>query len=137
MASFSATADTLPAVDPRVAAALGGVASAFYVHKYPMRGDVGLLTEVALGVASFAYKRVVEGSGFGSAFGFALSIIFVHFASLALATVLYRISPLHPLYRFPGRVLLCLVVLGCDTDIPHHAYSPFVWKMTSLKLAQM
>ncbi|EMD30730.1 hypothetical protein CERSUDRAFT_101048 [Gelatoporia subvermispora B] len=103
-------------IGPRAAAAFGGVASAAYIHKWPMRGEVGLLTEVALGAAAFAYKRMVEGGGIGSAVGFALSIVLVHFASLALATVLYRISPFHPLYDFPG---------------------PFVWKMTSLKLAQM
>ncbi|OCH95943.1 cytochrome P450 [Obba rivulosa] len=47
---------------------------------------------------------------------FALTFVLIHIGTIALATVLYRISPFHPLAKFPG---------------------PLINKMTSLRLAQV
>lgn len=67
-----------------------------------MRGDVGLVLELALAVASFAYDRNVVGSSVNNALSFALSMVSLNYLSLAVATICWRLSPFHPLARFPG-----------------------------------
>ncbi|CAL1701534.1 unnamed protein product [Somion occarium] len=112
--STSSLLQPLAEADPRVLALASGAAICFYVHKFPMRGDVGLLLEVALGGVIYAYQRSVQGATAGSALLFAISMIAYQYLSLALITVLWRISPFHPLAKFPG---------------------PIINKITSLKLA--
>ena len=70
-----------------------------------MRGDVGLVLEFALGTIMYAYRRSVLGSSVGAAVAFAFSMVAYHYLALAVATILWRISPLHPLAKFPGYVI--------------------------------
>lgn len=67
-----------------------------------MRGDIGLMTEVALGALLYVIDRSVGGASFTKAVGFAFSMVALHFLSVVVSTVAYRLSPLHPLYKFPG-----------------------------------
>lgn len=79
--------------------------SCFYVHSHPIRGDLGLAFEFALALASYAYHRSAFGSSMGIALPFAFSVVAYHCLSLVAATIAWRISPFHPLARFPGWVL--------------------------------
>ena len=72
-----------------------------------MRGDVGLVLELALGTIMYAYRRSVSGSSVGGAWAFAFGMVAYHYLALAIATILWRISPFHPLAKFPGYVLNC------------------------------
>lgn len=69
-----------------------------------MRGDVGLVLELALGTIMYAYRRSVVGSNIGASLAFAFGIVAYHYLALAVATIIWRISPFHPLAKFPGYV---------------------------------
>ncbi len=77
-----------------------------------MRGDVGLVLEFALGTIMYAYRRSATGSSIGAALAFARSVVACHYLALAVATILWRISPFHPLAKFPGYVPV----------LPFHSY---------------
>ncbi|EMD40439.1 hypothetical protein CERSUDRAFT_91160 [Gelatoporia subvermispora B] len=114
--AFVAASQQLSAFNPRVVATLGGLISTVYVHKSPIRGDVALVWEVALAATAYISKHSVEGCSAFASMAFALSFVLIHIGTIALATVLYRISPFHPLAKFPG---------------------PLINKVTSLRLAHV
>lgn len=61
--------------------------------------------EFALGAASFFYSHIILGSEIGSGLVFATSVVLCHYLALAVVTIAWRISPFHPLYKFPGYVV--------------------------------
>ncbi len=73
-----------------------------FLHAFPLRGDVGLICELALGVVSFYYNRFESGAATESAVVFALTIVVYHYVALALTTITWRLSPFHPLAKFSG-----------------------------------
>lgn len=80
---------------------------------------------------------VTAGTGVLHALAYAALLLAVHFACVVAITALYRISPLHPLYSFPGPLLskitsikeAQLVLTGKRHFILvdlHQKYGPFV-----------
>ena len=67
-----------------------------------MRGDVGLMLEFALGATLFLFRHTIQGAAVGNAIKFAFNMVAVHYLSLAAATVAWRLSPFHPLAKYPG-----------------------------------
>lgn len=67
-----------------------------------MRGDHAALAEVVAVGLVFAIERSVGGAGTFQALGFAISMVALQIFSMAAVTVAYRISPFHPLAKFPG-----------------------------------
>lgn len=88
--------------------------SCAYLHKSPMRGDVALVLGLTTACALYAVRRVSASAS--TSVLFAATMLVYHLGTIALATISYRLSPFHPLARFPG---------------------PLINKMTSLKLAHM
>ncbi|KIK60067.1 hypothetical protein GYMLUDRAFT_618578 [Collybiopsis luxurians FD-317 M1] len=79
------------------------------LHKFPLRGDTALFGVIA---AFTGANILLSGS---TAVTVSLDILF-HLSTIVLLTVLYRVSPFHPLWKFPG---------------------PFINKVTHLKLFQV
>lgn len=87
-----------------------------FLHRFPQRGDVSVgagLLAIAVGAV---YGHYMLHLSLLTSILSSLSFFAYHALTVVVATVLYRISPLHPLYKYPG---------------------PFINKVTSLKLAHM
>lgn len=60
------------------------------------------MLEFTLGATLFLFRHILQGAAIGSAIKFAFSMVAVHYLSLAAATVTWRLSPFHPLAKYPG-----------------------------------
>ncbi|KAF8148431.1 cytochrome P450 [Crassisporium funariophilum] len=114
-----------------------GAASTLILHKKTLRGDVALFTEIALFFAVFATSYLTLGKGAWASARISAAALFYHISTIVLTTVAYRLSPLHPLWSFPGPLInkitsfkLLFVVWGGKRhlyiDGLHKKYGKFV-----------
>ncbi|KAH7926174.1 cytochrome P450 [Leucogyrophana mollusca] len=94
-------------------ASLAGVLSWVFLHFQKIRGDIALALETLIFVAIYL---VNHAAGHSNPLRRALGFLVIHALTLVSVTVTYRLSPFHPLARFPG---------------------PLINKVTSLKLAHI
>jgi len=87
----------------------------FILQKSYVRGDSAILFISAVLIATTTLHTAKSPSLFSS-ITFAISVISVHLLTVVTLTVMYRISPFHPLWNFPG---------------------PLINKVSSLKLFQV
>lgn len=81
-----------------------------------MRGDIWLALEILGAIGVFLTKRRKRGGSILSALSSTAKAVSCHVAALIASAVLYRLSPLHPLAKFPG---------------------PLINRITSLRLVQI
>ncbi|KAJ7431550.1 cytochrome P450 [Mycena galericulata] len=93
-----------------------GLVATLFLHRFPQRGDFSVVLVALTFVAGTVYGRYLLHLSFLTSALSSLHFFVYHALTVVIATVLYRISPLHPLYKYPG---------------------PFINKVTSLKLAHM
>lgn len=81
------------------------------LHNSPARGDVALLVEIAGALLVWATLRtvpsvhhVVAESALRTPASFTAVCAAIQLSVLAMATILYRLSPWHPLAKFPGPI---------------------------------
>ncbi|GJJ15379.1 hypothetical protein Clacol_009655 [Clathrus columnatus] len=86
-----------------------GVLTWFFLNRKPIRGDYA----VTLYLLAFSLSYILNRTFFPSIISIS-KYWGIHIFSALLTTILYRISPFHPLNAFPG---------------------PFWWRITNLKLA--
>lgn len=76
--------------------------SCIYVHRRPLRGDTAVVAELSALVVSYLLLHFLDGASHGAALLAALRLVALQITTLALLTLAYRVSPFHPLARFPG-----------------------------------
>lgn len=76
--------------------------SCVFVHRHPLRGDTAVVVEVSAIVVSYLLLHFLDGAENGAALLAAFKLVALQITSLALFTLAYRVSPYHPLARFPG-----------------------------------
>jgi len=81
-----------------------------------MRGDAWLALEILGAIGLFLTERHTYRSSMLSALSSMAKTVSYHIAGLVVSAVLYRLSPLHPLAKFPG---------------------PLINRITSLRLVQI
>jgi hypothetical protein len=91
-----------------------GQLTTYIIHKWPQRGDTFMIAELTFSIATFILLSTVNPflAPFSPVMTMCLVAI-VHLGGIVIFTVLYRISPFHPLAAYPG---------------------PFINKVTSLRL---
>lgn len=73
-----------------------------------MRGDTWLATELAIGIISFLCCAFALDQTFLASLALAPRLVQWHLIGLVVTALAYRLSPLHPLYKYPGpRVAKC------------------------------
>lgn len=77
-----------------------------------MRGDVWLALEIVGAIGLFINERRTHGRSILSALSSVARTVSYHVAALIASAVLYRISPWHPLARFPGPLINRITSLG-------------------------
>ncbi|KZV71626.1 cytochrome P450 [Peniophora sp. CONT] len=90
---------------PLLGPALAGLGSFIFVHRHPLRGDTAVAAELSAFVVSYGLLHFLDGASHGAALLAALRLVALQIATLALFTLAYRISPFHPLARFPGPLI--------------------------------
>ncbi|KAL1949708.1 hypothetical protein VTO73DRAFT_8589 [Trametes versicolor] len=86
------------------AAAVSGVAAWIYLHRRTVRGDHALSFYIACtGILYLLFRRWADLQDI--ALRTTASFASIHFLSLSVFTIAYRISPWHPLASFPGPFL--------------------------------
>ncbi|KAL0954060.1 hypothetical protein HGRIS_005210 [Hohenbuehelia grisea] len=114
---------------------LGGITWRFLNYK-TIRGDFCLLVVASSVIVVFAALSSC-GGGYETAFSDTASILFRYLFSAATFTIVYRLSPRHPLSQFPGPFLnrisslrmVATIYYGkrySDIERLHEAYGPFV-----------
>ncbi|KAK0469497.1 cytochrome P450 [Desarmillaria tabescens] len=97
------------------AAAAIGAATTLYLNRHEYRGDTAVVV-CALAWASVFGTGIFKGLSASQSLGIATSGLASFLGTMIVIAVAYRLSPLHPLWRFPG---------------------PFLNKITSLKAMHM
>ncbi|KAH7913697.1 cytochrome P450 [Hygrophoropsis aurantiaca] len=82
-----------------------GLLSTWVLHKKPLRGDIALVIESICLIGTFVAHYLRHDVGALVSLQYATSRIAYHLLTIAFATVAYRLSPLHPLYCFPGPII--------------------------------
>jgi hypothetical protein len=77
-----------------------------------MRGDIWLVLEILGGIGLFLTERHTYGCSTLSALSSVARIISCHITALITSAVLYRLSPWHPLAKFPGPLINRITSLG-------------------------
>ncbi|KAF9053068.1 hypothetical protein BJ165DRAFT_835792 [Panaeolus papilionaceus] len=73
-----------------------------------MRGYTWLATELAIGIISFLCCAFALDQTFLASLALAPRLVQWHLIGLVVTALAYRLSPLHPLYKYPGpRVAKC------------------------------
>jgi hypothetical protein len=90
-----------------------GQLTTYLIHKWPQRGDTFMIAELAFSIATFILCNTVDHPAPFSPLMTTSLVAVVHLGGIVIFTVLYRISPFHPLAAYPG---------------------PFINKVTSLRL---
>ena len=80
-------------------------ATCAFLREVDVRGDTFFVTTLAVYFALATLDVVGTGSGIIYALTNAALILSVHLICVVAIIVLYRVSPLHPLYSFPGPLL--------------------------------
>ncbi|THH05069.1 hypothetical protein EW146_g10002 [Bondarzewia mesenterica] len=95
----------------RLAAVLAGFVSWIFLNRRTVRGDYAVIFFLATFPALyFCFRRVIANHAFFQT----VKIAAIYFVSLTSSTLLYRLSPFHPLAAYPG---------------------PLVWRLSSMTLA--
>ncbi|KAJ7650882.1 cytochrome P450 [Roridomyces roridus] len=79
-------------------------------HVHPARGDYAACFYA---VSGFVLYYITKSAGIPDASQFTISLLAIHVLSALISTVIYRLSPWHPLANFPG---------------------PFLWRTSSLRM---
>ncbi len=120
---------------PTEFASLTGLATNLLLFKIEYRGDTLLFAHATAWVAAFAYFLV--SSSWYTALATSALMLAVHTTVMVGITLLYRLSPLHPLWAYPGPImnkltsltLLQMVASGKRFDVIkrlHNEYGTFV-----------
>ncbi|KZV69241.1 cytochrome P450 [Peniophora sp. CONT] len=83
---------------------IAGLTACLAIHRHPIQGDTALLLILIQGILAFVYNYVHEQRFVESACGALLGTAQL-LLTLVASTVAYRLSPYHPLARFPGPVI--------------------------------
>ncbi|KAI0313882.1 cytochrome P450 [Amylostereum chailletii] len=117
-----------------IASGVAGITSWVVLNRKPIPGDYALLLYFACVLALYSYLYVSHPP---EAFYLTSRLTTLYFTSLASTTLIYRVSPFHPLAAYPGPLLwrlssLVLVVVSYHghrhliLDDLHKKYGPFV-----------
>lgn len=87
------------------ASSITGVLFFTYCFHRPIRGDTGVALEILVGISALLYRRVVFSETYLNSF--IASGVFLVFQVLfvILSAIAYRLSPFHPLSKYPGPLL--------------------------------
>ncbi|KAK0462517.1 cytochrome P450 [Desarmillaria tabescens] len=105
--SLSALQELAPSFDlagVSTAAAVTGAATTLYLNRHEYRGDTAVAV-CALTWASLFGTGVYKQLGISQSLGIAASGVASFLGTMIVLAVAYRLSPLHPLWRFPGPFL--------------------------------
>lgn len=77
-----------------------------------MRGDIWLALEIIGAIALFLTERYTHGRSMLSALSSVARTVSWHVTALIASAVIYRLSPWHPLAKFPGPLINRITSLG-------------------------
>ncbi|ETW79556.1 cytochrome P450 monooxygenase 23 [Heterobasidion irregulare TC 32-1] len=84
---------------------LAGFLTCIFLHKCPVRGDVALAIHMAILFGCYLIRFFDGYVERWQLLSDPLKTIFLHDSATTLTTIAYRVSPIHPLYRFPGPLI--------------------------------
>ncbi|KAI0759678.1 cytochrome P450 [Trametes elegans] len=100
----------MPFASTYAAAVAAGVASWYYLHKRPTRGDYAAVFFLALGPSIYWLSRIFWDPS-QSPLRIAILTYATYVSSLLFCTAGYRLSPYHPLAEYPGPIYCKLTSL--------------------------
>ncbi|KAK0243573.1 hypothetical protein EDD85DRAFT_1019639 [Armillaria nabsnona] len=87
------------------ASSITGLLFFTYCFHRPIRGDTGVALEILVGITALFYRRVVFPETYLSSFPASGVFLVFQVFFLILSAIAYRLSPFHPLSKYPGPLL--------------------------------